>query len=98
MPVEDAAEPLIILFQNAGCHMQTFDFHKPGDMTQLERNAALSYYNQHYPERVWHAPLKPQFVPVHISNLAHSYSVVCCTPPPPPPPPLASTQAAVHIH
>ncbi len=32
--------------------MQTFDFQKPGEMTKLERNACLSYYNHHYQDNV----------------------------------------------
>ena len=31
--------------------MQTFDFQKPGEMTKLERNACLSYYNHHYQDK-----------------------------------------------
>ncbi|KAL0047431.1 hypothetical protein WJX82_003190 [Trebouxia sp. C0006] len=30
---------------------QTFDFQKPGEMTKLERNACLSYYNHHYQDK-----------------------------------------------
>lgn len=41
--------------------LQTFDFDKPGELTSLERNACISYYNQQHPDRVSsateHAPL-----------------------------------------
>lgn len=32
--------------------LQTFDFDKPGELTSLERNACISYYNQQHPDRV----------------------------------------------
>ena len=35
--------------------LQTFDFDKPGELTSLERNACLCYYNQQHPERVCNA-------------------------------------------
>lgn len=32
--------------------LQTFDFDRPGELTSLERNACISYYNQQHPDRV----------------------------------------------
>ena len=44
LAVNDADDAVLLL--------QTFDFDKPGIMVGLEREACLSFYNHHFPERV----------------------------------------------
>ncbi|DBA84095.1 TPA: hypothetical protein ACH3X1_006573 [Trebouxia sp. C0004] len=57
---------------------QTFDFHKPGEMTKLERNACLSYYNYHYQDK--ESPLTPDdlLIMCKLGNLLVSRPMTEC--------------------
>ena len=60
--------------------LQTFDFDKPGIMVGLEREACLSFYNHHFPDRV-SLPMQCAAYMMHMSRRRDVSDDTACSDP-----------------